>query len=153
MVNRSFLKIFWNILQGDLDFFIFFPWKFSFPNLSVPIQKSIGFEKNTNCFDRNLQEFSFFLQNFHLQNFQFPFKSPLVLRKTQTVLVEIVLFYFFSLKIFILKMFSPHSKVHWFWEKHKLFWWGLLAVRVWSSTLGFHTCVPLGAVQIVQQYS
>ena len=29
---------------------------------SVPIQKSIGFEKNTNGFDRYLQEFSFFLQ-------------------------------------------------------------------------------------------
>ena len=33
--------------------------EFSFSKFSVPMQKSIDFEKNTNSFDRNLQEFSF----------------------------------------------------------------------------------------------
>ena len=51
-----------------LEFFYKNVQAFSFSKFSLPIQKSIGFRKNTNSFDRNVRVFSFSKFSAPMQN-------------------------------------------------------------------------------------
>ena len=73
-------------------------------------------------------------RKFHFRNFHSPFKSPLVFEKHK-------LFWQKYSGIFIFKIFTPHSKVHWISKKHKLFWQkcsGIFIFEIFSPRAKLH---------------